>query len=373
MSTAAELCRKGATKLNIVIKSYDHKALNSFLRFLPVDNNGKGFVRLPTKVKRWTVNRSPFVHSKSKVTFQRLTHRALVQINEPNFITLRWVAAMIDSGSQAEVAFRIEMTGGGDPSTDRKAKQMSSRKAKMNSLKYRQERSKELDRLRKALREEAIDRLNKNIQLTKENALSERHAEPKKWIEELDRWESTELPMYPELPMIETMVKCLKKYAPLWFLKMEHLLAKGSPNDNLSPSSYEAIKEWMPKVDKWMDAPSKIPHWMVDFEQWKKLDRIAVEAEQLTGERGVDASALGMAERQYPFGKVFEELEKLSTGDKYLSEKVSAGVVPLPKVTGEGSEEETESDSEISSSDGESGSGVSSDEGYESFSSDDDE
>ena len=108
---------KFATKLNIVCSSYDLKTLNTFLRLLPTDpklgRRGQ-FFRLPTQIKRWTVNRGPFVHGKAKETLERRTHRALVPIEGPLGLSLRWVAAMRDAGTQSGISFKFDLRGTGE-------------------------------------------------------------------------------------------------------------------------------------------------------------------------------------------------------------------------------------------------------------------
>jgi ribosomal protein S10 len=104
-------------RLQLVLRSYDLPALNAFLRMLPGQGR-RGLVRLPTEKKRFVVNRSPHVNGKSKDVFERRTHKVLVPIEAPNATTLRWIAALRDSGTYANVTMKMTvMTGGGGGST----------------------------------------------------------------------------------------------------------------------------------------------------------------------------------------------------------------------------------------------------------------
>jgi len=76
-------------KLRLRIKSYDHKLLDRSTRQI-IDiakRNGAetiGPIPLPTEVRKYTVNRSTFVHKDSREQFEMRTHKRLVDILNPN-------------------------------------------------------------------------------------------------------------------------------------------------------------------------------------------------------------------------------------------------------------------------------------------------
>lgn len=76
-------------KLRIKIKAYDHKLIDNCSRQIietAERHNGNivGPIPLPTEIKRYTVNRSTFVHKDSREQFELRIHRRLVDILNPN-------------------------------------------------------------------------------------------------------------------------------------------------------------------------------------------------------------------------------------------------------------------------------------------------
>jgi len=77
------------TKLRLRIKSYDYKLLdNSCKQIIDIAlrNSAEivGPVPLPTEFKRYTVNRSTFVHKDSREQFELRIHKRLIDILNPN-------------------------------------------------------------------------------------------------------------------------------------------------------------------------------------------------------------------------------------------------------------------------------------------------
>lgn len=71
------------------IKSYDQKlADNSCRQILEVlgrmDSPSIGPIPLPTEIKKYTVNRSTFVHKNSREQFEMRIHKRLIDIMNPN-------------------------------------------------------------------------------------------------------------------------------------------------------------------------------------------------------------------------------------------------------------------------------------------------
>ena len=77
------------SKLRLRIKSYDHKLIDNSARQIidVVKRNGAdivGPVPLPTDFKRYTVNRSTFVHKDAREQFELRIHKRLIDIISPN-------------------------------------------------------------------------------------------------------------------------------------------------------------------------------------------------------------------------------------------------------------------------------------------------
>ncbi|PIU98949.1 30S ribosomal protein S10, partial [Candidatus Wolfebacteria bacterium CG03_land_8_20_14_0_80_39_317] len=76
-------------KLRLRIKSYDHKLIDNSSRQIIdiVTRNGGeiiGPIPLPTEFRRYTVNRSTFVHKDSREQFELRVHKRLIDILNSN-------------------------------------------------------------------------------------------------------------------------------------------------------------------------------------------------------------------------------------------------------------------------------------------------
>ncbi len=74
--------------IRIRLKAFDHRILDASAR--EIVNTAKrtgaqvcGPVPLPTKIERFTVNRSPHIDKKSREQFEMRTHRRLLDIVDP--------------------------------------------------------------------------------------------------------------------------------------------------------------------------------------------------------------------------------------------------------------------------------------------------
>ena len=81
------------TKMRVRLKSYDHRVIDQSAEKIvdtAIRTGAKvsGPIPLPTKIERWTVNRSPHVDKRSMEQFERRTHTRLVDILEPTAKTL---------------------------------------------------------------------------------------------------------------------------------------------------------------------------------------------------------------------------------------------------------------------------------------------
>lgn len=76
-------------KLRLRIKAYDHKLIDSSCRQIidaakRQDAEVVGPIPLPTEIKKYTVNRSTFVHKDSREQFELRVHKRLIDIMDPN-------------------------------------------------------------------------------------------------------------------------------------------------------------------------------------------------------------------------------------------------------------------------------------------------
>src|SRR3970282_2841882 len=74
-------------------KAYDHRTLDASTR--EIVNTAKrtgarvrGPVPLPTRIEKFTVNRSPHVDKKSREQFEMRTHKRLLEIQDPTSNTI---------------------------------------------------------------------------------------------------------------------------------------------------------------------------------------------------------------------------------------------------------------------------------------------
>ncbi len=76
-------------RLRLRVKAYDAKLIDSSVKQIieAIRRQGGevvGPIPLPTEVRRYTVNRSPFVHKKSKEQFEMRVHKRLIDIPNPS-------------------------------------------------------------------------------------------------------------------------------------------------------------------------------------------------------------------------------------------------------------------------------------------------
>ena len=76
-------------KLRIRVRGYDHKILDSSVKQI-VDTALRygaevmGPVPLPTEIRKYTVNRSTFVHKNAREQFEMRVHKRLIDILNPS-------------------------------------------------------------------------------------------------------------------------------------------------------------------------------------------------------------------------------------------------------------------------------------------------
>lgn len=76
-------------RLRIKVQAYEHKILDNSVRqiidtAMRYEANVRGPIPLPTDSKKYTVNRSTFVHKDAREQFEMRTHKRLIDILEPS-------------------------------------------------------------------------------------------------------------------------------------------------------------------------------------------------------------------------------------------------------------------------------------------------
>lgn len=98
-------------KIRIKIKAYDHHVADESSRLIidTAERTGAivaGPIPLPTKIEKFTVNRSTFVHKNSREQYEIRTHIRIIEISE---ITPKTVDALTNLNLPAGVDIEIKM------------------------------------------------------------------------------------------------------------------------------------------------------------------------------------------------------------------------------------------------------------------------
>jgi len=96
-------------KLRIKIKSFDHKVIDETSKLI-IDNAEKtgamiaGPIPLPTKVEKFTINKSTFVHKTSREQFEMRTHTRIIDITETTASTIESLSNLsLPAGVEIEI------------------------------------------------------------------------------------------------------------------------------------------------------------------------------------------------------------------------------------------------------------------------------
>lgn len=78
-----------AERLRIRVRAYEHKILDASVRQIMdtavrYDATIVGPVPLPTEIKKYTVNRSPFIYKDAREQFEMRVHKRLIEILSPS-------------------------------------------------------------------------------------------------------------------------------------------------------------------------------------------------------------------------------------------------------------------------------------------------
>ncbi len=105
MTTAKKTTKKtekkedGTVKLRIRVRAYENKILDTSVKQI-IDTALRheavvvGPVPLPTEIKKYTVNRSPFIYKNAREQFEIRTHKRMIDIINPNPKTIEALTNM---------------------------------------------------------------------------------------------------------------------------------------------------------------------------------------------------------------------------------------------------------------------------------------
>ncbi|MEK7531811.1 MAG: 30S ribosomal protein S10 [Patescibacteria group bacterium] len=85
----ASKVQEAPSKLRLKIRAYENKILDNSVRqimdtALRFDASVLGPIPLPTEIKKYTVNRSSFVHKNAREQFEMRVHRRVIDIVDPS-------------------------------------------------------------------------------------------------------------------------------------------------------------------------------------------------------------------------------------------------------------------------------------------------
>lgn len=98
-------------KIRIKVRAFDHKIIDSATGIIitAAEDTGAiiaGPIPLPTKIEKFTVNKSTFVNKTSREQFERRTHQRLIDIRET---TPKTIDALTNLTLPAGVSVEIKM------------------------------------------------------------------------------------------------------------------------------------------------------------------------------------------------------------------------------------------------------------------------
>ena len=100
-----------ASKLRIRVRGYDHKILDASVKqivdtALRYGGEITGPVPLPTEIRKYTVNRSTFVHKNAREQFEMRVHKRLIDIAG---VTPKIIDALTNLNLPAGVDIEVKM------------------------------------------------------------------------------------------------------------------------------------------------------------------------------------------------------------------------------------------------------------------------
>lgn len=88
-TTSTDKAAGSISKLRIRVRAYEHKILDASTKqiidtAMRFDATVVGPIPLPTEIKKYTVNRSTFVHKDAREQFEMRTHKRVIDILNPS-------------------------------------------------------------------------------------------------------------------------------------------------------------------------------------------------------------------------------------------------------------------------------------------------
>ena len=108
-TTKKAVTKETASRIRIKIRAFDHKIIDQATRTIidTAERTGArvvGPVPLPTEKKKWTVNRSTFVHKNAREQFEMRIHKRIVDILDPNAKTIESLTSLnLPAGVDVEI------------------------------------------------------------------------------------------------------------------------------------------------------------------------------------------------------------------------------------------------------------------------------
>lgn len=99
----------GKQKIRIKVKSFDHKVIDETCKLIidTAERTGAiyaGPIPLPTKIEKFTVNKSTFVHKTAREQFEMRTHARLIDISESTSSTIEALSNLsLPAGVEIEI------------------------------------------------------------------------------------------------------------------------------------------------------------------------------------------------------------------------------------------------------------------------------
>jgi len=118
MTATKKATKKSAAKkasagerLRIRVRAYEHKLLDMSVKQIidtafRFEAEVRGPVPLPTEIKKYTVNRSTFVHKNAREQFEMRVHKRLIEILHP---TPKVIEALTNISLPAGVSIDVKM------------------------------------------------------------------------------------------------------------------------------------------------------------------------------------------------------------------------------------------------------------------------
>lgn len=111
-TTKKEIVAESNTRLRIRVQAYEHRVLDGAVKQI-IDTAARfnavvvGPVPLPTSIKKYTVNRSTFVHKDAREQFEMRVHKRVVDIMNP---TPKVIEALTNIDLPSGVSIDVKMS-----------------------------------------------------------------------------------------------------------------------------------------------------------------------------------------------------------------------------------------------------------------------